>query len=206
MDYSKPRRLVFKFAQHSFASPPKDLHLKSSPSNKEKHFKVHNPRVQTPSIDIKINILTEDSPQKELPTLNPAFLTAFPCENTSFTSASSGSHLNTPSLSTSGDKGLKREAGQPARYLSKVECDQIIKSKNRRPFWKKTQKQDSIKKMMTNDKNHLKDELLFRKFRKHKYIKLLPFKFEDSWEWSSHGSISPQNKARMSTRWEINNT
>ena len=200
LSHTKPKRLAFHFADPKY-SRTRGLSSYEDPTRSS--FQNSKPRPQSkktsPSIDIQIKILTEDSLPPIQTTINPAFLTAISTNNeSSFTSTSTGSHLNTPSPSASSrPEKLKRKAGKAARHLSKDECEKII-IREKEPKRKKIVKSAWIKNMLKDDERSFRDELLFRKFRKHKYIRMLPIKFEDSWDWSSYGSESPTNRVKFS--------
>ena len=50
--------------------------------------------------------------------------------------------------------------------------------------------------LIEKDKVEFENELLFRKYRKHKVMKNLMETEEDQWDWASYGS-SPTNKVRF---------
>lgn len=199
----KGKRLVFHFADPKNSrtrglSTYEDSIRSSFP--KAKAMPSRQSKKTSPSLDIKIKILTEDSLPPIQTTINPAFLTAISTINeSSFTTASTNSHLNTPSPSSSSrPEKLKRKVGKAARHLSKDECEKIVVFRDKELKSKKVVKCDWVNKMLKDDEKSFKDELLFRKFRKHKYIRGLPIKFEDSWDWSSYGSESPTHRVRFS--------
>ena len=156
-------------------------------------------RFDSPSIDIKIIIQSVDfTPRTKVPT-NLAFLTAIDIStnNSSFESNSStqSQKFRDNEAMKKGIKITKRR-NKPARFLSQHDCKKMIR-KNERNSVKMSDTIDLVRKIEEKDKENFISELVYSKFRKHKYTKLLPVRFDESWEWSSHGSISPQHRVRF---------
>jgi hypothetical protein len=106
---------------------------------------------------------------------------------------------NTPSPGSTIEKsGFKsknppRSTLYPARYLTSQEFEKLAKKQNTNHLGIPVKNRDSTSWIIESDKKNLQNELLFRKYRKHKIMKKLIDEDEDSWEWSSHGS-SPNRR------------
>ena len=120
--------------------------------------------------------------------------------DSSFANQGSVSSNNTPSPCTAitPKKECNRSKVQehPARYLSVNEVQHMTRRKDRGNLTIPPQKTDLSMGLIEKDKVEFENELLFRKYRKHKVMKNLMETEEDQWDWASYGS-SPTNKVRF---------
>jgi hypothetical protein len=105
---------------------------------------------------------------------------------------------NSPKGLSKGSNFQKRneKTRLPARFLSVNDRSKYMKTKNFPSFDLKDKDQDLVKSIVENDKIHFRLELVFRENRQHKLVEKYS-KLEDTWEWSSYGSMSPEKKVRF---------
>lgn len=195
-----PKPIVLKnrfFRQHRSVSKKEPNTIKTR--NLKKKTKILH---EFPSDDIKIVINTvEFTPKTEVPTsfdyLSAAEKSTI---NSSFDSNSRSS--SKPSERRQENKsiefnGAKKKSGKPARFLSPNEFQGSVRKNKHTNKIDNSNAVDLMIKIAENDKKSFYNELVYSKYRKHKYTKLLPIRFEDSWDWSSHGSVSPEHRVRF---------
>ena len=122
--------------------------------------------------------------------------------DSSFANQGTLSSNNTPSPRPAVVGTPKRERiahkiqARPARHLSTNEVEIMIKRKEKKNLTIPPQNLGFSLMIVEKDKLEFENELLFRKYRKHKVMKNLMATEEEQWEWASHGS-SPTNKVRF---------
>lgn len=174
--------------------------LRNKPSSTKARDPKKNRRnsLKSPSDDIKIVIQTVEFIQKiEVPTnLDKLSVADNSTINSSYDSNSRPSSKISEERRKDNSVEIRKRLNKPARFLSPYEFQGSVRKKKRT----NTIGSNTVDLMMEiaeNDKNHFKNELVYSKYRKHRYAKLLPIRFEDSWEWSSHGSVSPERRVRF---------
>ena len=157
-------------------------------------------RSESPSDNIRIIIQSVDlTPDTKFPT-NMAFLTAanISTNNSSVESSTprQSQKVRDREAKKKGTRLSKRRMNKPARFLSPNDYKTMTRNteRNRATI---SETFDLYRKMEEKDKENFSSELVYSKYRKHKYTKLLPVRFDESWEWSSHGSTSPQHRVRF---------
>lgn len=120
--------------------------------------------------------------------------------NSSINSRTHSSSNNSPAPLGNSDKTIIRlrvPKKNPARYLTTEQRDQIAKPKPKKDIIQANNKIDLTYKAVENDKEHLNNEILYRKFQKHKVMKKLIVNKDEDWDWSTPGSMSPVQKVRF---------
>jgi len=90
-------------------------------------------------------------------------------------------------------KNRQKSGYWPARYLPVNFGSAEIQSK----FDRNEGMEKILKKIEESDKINFRLELIYSTNKKHKVIKMMRTKFDESWDWKSYGSMSPEKKVRF---------
>jgi hypothetical protein len=164
--------------------------------------KFHSKQVNESPLQIQIKIHEVES----IP------LTAHRAKNKSLLdveSSTNNSSVNSRNLSSSNNSPaplgnpektvirLRVPKKNPARFLTTEQRDHIAKPKPKKNIIKAHNKIDLAYKAVENDKELLNNEILYRKFQKHRVMKKLIINKDEDWDWSTPGSMSPVQKVRF---------
>ncbi|OMJ77367.1 hypothetical protein SteCoe_23065 [Stentor coeruleus] len=194
-----------QYSLHDYNIKP--TYLKSSTLSvrpKSAFNKFHSKQVNDGPLQIQIKIQeVETIPSTAHKSKNKSYLDVESSTNNS--SVNSRTHSisnNSPGPLGNTEKAvikLRVPKKNPARFLTTEQRDQITKPKPKKEIIHPHNKLDLTYKAVENDKEHLINEILYRKFQKHKIMKkLIINKDEDEdWDWRTPGSMSPVQKVRF---------
>ncbi|OMJ78184.1 hypothetical protein SteCoe_22077 [Stentor coeruleus] len=134
-------------------------------------------------------------------TRNKAFLDVEnSTNNSSAHSRTPSSHNNSPAPLSVFDKAvikLKPNIKKPARFLTIEQRDQLAKQRPTKEVIFPNNSVDLTYKIVEDDNEHLHNEILYRRFQKHRLMKRLIIYKDEEWDWSTPGSASPVQKVRF---------
>lgn len=120
--------------------------------------------------------------------------------NSSAHSRTPSSYNNSPAPLNVFDKTvikLKPNIKKPARFLTSEQRDQLAKQRPTKEVIFPNNSVDLTYKSVENDNELLQNEILYRRFQKHRLMKRLIIYKDEEWDWSTPGSISPVQKVRF---------